>query len=545
MKLWDTERPVDILFVVDWPTPIEEAQGRLLPGFSFVDFERQCQQAGINPRTVQVISTFDKRPASGEMKEWIKPPTKKHAPGFETLDNKHVLHFIPAARESLLAAIARYSPKVIVPMGNASLWMLTGSDSVDKWRGSMLRLPAGQWCIPTYSPHDCIRNFSWKHIQVVDLKRALRCVTRSEGKPQRNYLIRPTYEQTMEFLDNLVPRDGGGDAIPVVCDVEIKEQRVICVGLCSSRDDAICIPFYTSVGLYWPIEQWVEVVSSLRRVLTAGNVYLANQNISFDIQYLWADFMIWPKAHFDTMIAQNVLYSGTTKSLDYLASGYCDWYVYWKDDGKFWKEDIEDERLWRYNCDDVTYTFEVMEKQQAALKAAKLEDQMAEQMEILNCTLQIMMRGVRVNVGLKNAMLMEIQEITERLRAQLTHLTGVDLWAEKGLSSARIAQLFYGQMKFPPVLHPATKRPTCDDEALKKFAKQDPIVLPLVNIINMIRSYATAANVCLARVDRDGRWRTSYNVAGTSTYRFSSSENPFGSGTNLQNVTSGRKILEN
>lgn len=38
-------------------------------------------------------------------------------------------------------------------------------------------------------------------------------------------------------------------------------------------------------------------------------------------------------------------------------------------------------------------------------------------------------------------------------------------------------------------------------------------------------------------MDTDGRMRTSYNVAGTETGRWSSSSNPFGSGTNLQNLT--------
>ena len=37
-------------------------------------------------------------------------------------------------------------------------------------------------------------------------------------------------------------------------------------------------------------------------------------------------------------------------------------------------------------------------------------------------------------------------------------------------------------------------------------------------------------------IDPDGRMRTSYNIAGTSTGRFSSSFSEFGTGGNLQNV---------
>jgi DNA polymerase-1 len=42
-----------------------------------------------------------------------------------------------------------------------------------------------------------------------------------------------------------------------------------------------------------------------------------------------------------------------------------------------------------------------------------------------------------------------------------------------------------------------------------------------------------------AQPDRDGRIRCSFNIAGTDTYRFSSSANAFGTGLNLQNVPNG------
>jgi DNA polymerase I-like protein with 3'-5' exonuclease and polymerase domains len=42
-----------------------------------------------------------------------------------------------------------------------------------------------------------------------------------------------------------------------------------------------------------------------------------------------------------------------------------------------------------------------------------------------------------------------------------------------------------------------------------------------------------------APVDTDERMRCSFNITGTETFRFSSSENAFGSGMNLQNVPSG------
>jgi DNA polymerase-1 len=51
-----------------------------------------------------------------------------------------------------------------------------------------------------------------------------------------------------------------------------------------------------------------------------------------------------------------------------------------------------------------------------------------------------------------------------------------------------------------------------------------------------MRDLAKKISVLQTEIDSDGRMRTSYNIAGTSTGRFSSSFSEFGTGGNLQNV---------
>jgi len=43
-------------------------------------------------------------------------------------------------------------------------------------------------------------------------------------------------------------------------------------------------------------------------------------------------------------------------------------------------------------------------------------------------------------------------------------------------------------------------------------------------------------DILKTEIDKDGRIRTSYNIAGTNTGRLSSSFSEFGTGTNLQNI---------
>jgi DNA polymerase I-like protein with 3'-5' exonuclease and polymerase domains len=162
----------------------------------------------------------------------------------------------------------------------------------------------------------------------------------------------------------------------------------------------------------------------------------------------------------------------------------------------------------------------------------------------------MMLRGVLVSGEAKKRLGKEILDFTVQLLKEVTYIVGWDLTGDKGgFSSQKLQDLFYERLKLPVQKKKGMRNgkpamvPTCEDEALKTLAKKEPLIAPLIQRINMIRSYATAWAVCKAATDMDGRWRTSYNVAGTDTYRLSSSENPFGSGLNLQNLTLGRDIL--
>ncbi|HNA84888.1 MAG TPA: hypothetical protein PLB04_04945, partial [Nitrospira sp.] len=61
-----------------------------------------------------------------------------------------------------------------------------------------------------------------------------------------------------------------------------------------------------------------------------------------------------------------------------------------------------------------------------------------------------------------------------------------------------------------------------------------------VELIDKKRSLGVfLSTFCLMALDSDGRMRCSFNVCGTETMRFSSSENAFGNGGNLQNIPKG------
>lgn len=78
---------------------------------------------------------------------------------------------------------------------------------------------------------------------------------------------------------------------------------------------------------------------------------------------------------------------------------------------------------------------------------------------------------------------------------------------------------------------------TADRTALEKIRELNFFARPIVNNILRSRDLTKKISTLKTGIDPDGRMRTSYNVCGTETGRWSSNENAFGTGTNLQNWT--------
>lgn len=143
-------------------------------------------------------------------------------------------------------------------------------------------------------------------------------------------------------------------------------------------------------------------------------------------------------------------------------------------------------------------------------------------------------------------------EMVQRLRKQEKHLDSIlqkfahAVWDAPLLHSspAALHKFFYGAMALPEqkVMTQGRWRVSTNREALEKLS----IYLkarPIINTILALRDVTKQIQTLTTGIDRDGRLRTSYNVAGTETGRWSSSENAFGTGGNLQNITEQLRIV--
>ena len=115
-----------------------------------------------------------------------------------------------------------------------------------------------------------------------------------------------------------------------------------------------------------------------------------------------------------------------------------------------------------------------------------------------------------------------------------------------GLSDDKIIKWFISLgVKVPNKRRDGGKMsPTVDDIALKRIRQSRPNLAPVIILIHEHRKCNTLIKyVDENKVDDDGRIRCQYKTAATQNARLSSSENPLGTGTNLQNFDRTLKVL--
>lgn len=160
--------------------------------------------------------------------------------------------------------------------------------------------------------------------------------------------------------------------------------------------------------------------------------------------------------------------------------------------------------------------------------------------------MSMMQFGFRIDELERQKGIRQLNEEIERLTVLLNRFANA-VWDKplKANSPKMLQNFFFGAMGIPEIWtsKKGERKLSMDREALEKLDNYFH-ARPIVSTILALRDATKQLSVLNTEIDSDGRMRTSYNVAGTETGRFSSSRNAFGSGTNLQNITASlRKIF--
>lgn len=533
------------MIVGEAPGENEVREGAPFVGASGLELNKMLSDAGLMRGACFVTNVIRERPPGNDIGSFIALRKKDITPLHKIVRDRHVKQPVWEGIELLSREIALAQPNVIIALGNTALWALTGKWGIMSWRGSVLQtdLPLGLGyqpkVIPSYHPAAVLRQWSWRQILVHDLRRAAEhAKSRDLPHPDYRFVIRPTYSEAMFHLNMLWELVSAVEC-PISVDIETRAGHIACVGLAWNKTEAFCIPFMCTERAegYWTAEEESLIVWGLYRILTHANCRVIGQNFLYDAQYFYRHFHFIPRLARDTMIAQHVCFSNMPKGLDFLSSMYCEHHQYWKDDGKDWDAKTGEDQLWEYNCKDAVITYEVDEVEQKNIDTMGLRPVHDFQQSLFGPVLRTMNRGIRCDHVLRAKFAMQLMEEMATRETWLQSVLGHPI---NFRSPKQMQELFYDSLGQKPIFNRKSGTVTCDDEALGRIAVREPILRPLIKKIQELRSLGVFLSTFVnAPLDIDGRLRCSFNIAGTETYRFSSSQNAFGSGLNLQNIPSG------
>lgn len=536
------ERAAKILIVGEFPSREDELKGVPFSGSSGHELGKMLHEAGILRSECFLTNVLRTQVDRYRLKEVF--PTKKSevTASHIYLNGVACSPWVQDHIADLIKEIEEVKPNVIIALGEIALWALTGKSGIMSWRGSELAFSSpNHSCkvIPSIAPSLIMRQWSWRVLAVNDLRRAAKASDSPElFQPSWQFSIRPTFDQVLSRITELLALLEAAP-LKLSVDIETRHGHIACLGFAWNKSDAICIPFMcveNDEG-YWTLDEEHAIIKALQKLLCHKNVEVIGQNFAYDAQHIIRHWGFAPLLHHDTMVKQSVLFAGMTKALDFLSSMYCEHHLYWKDDGKHWDPKVPEEQLWTYNCVDCVRTYEVNEALSSSLCSSNLEQVYQFQIRLWYAVLAMMYRGVAIDHKNRGSFAAELfSAITDR-EQRITSMLGHPLNVR---SSKQMKELFYDDFALPVQKNLKTGQPSLDDKSMTKLCEKEPLIKPLVSLISDIRSLGVFLSTFVqAPLDSDQRMRCSFNIAGTETYRFSSSSNAFDSGTNLQNIPKG------
>ena len=536
-------RNARVMIVGEAPGSKEAYLGKPFVGGSGKLLADELQKHGLPRESVFFANVVKQKPAKDIGELFLTKTEAKKRKNPITMLGKYVTGELVTGIRELERDIREVEPDIIFCLGNVALWAVTGEYNVRstsaaptgiaQWRGSHMkdRFGLGIKVMPTYNPAMVLKQYETLWIFQKDINRGMRWWRGAIKKFDVTINAAPEYHQVVAFLGAVL-----NDTVTVACDIETYKGIITCIGFARGQN-SICIPFCDAEGeSYWSVDEETNLLWYMQRVFEKCPII--GQNFMYDSQYIAKLWGIKVVARWDTMHMQHIIAPGTPKRLDFLGSIWCNWYEYWKDEGKEWDPKLHDMgRLWEYNCKDCLVTYEVAMRQMEYLEEKDIMQQYSEFQQQTWPVLQMQMRGVRIDEWergrLREMLAADMGKDTEWFSHVIPR--GDSKKAPWWSSPTQQMQLFYKDLRQGTVKKMG--RPTVDDNALQTIGEREPLLRPLTDRMQSFRTKQTLyKNFLSAKLDK-GRMHSSIRIDGTETMRYSSSQSVFGTGGNLQNVT--------
>jgi DNA polymerase I-like protein with 3'-5' exonuclease and polymerase domains len=423
---------------------------------------------------------------------------------------------------------------------------MTNYSGHNKWRGSRISLPKTPWTVlPTLHPRTLVVNPSQTHVLQIDLSRAKAIYEGTQTPRAYSFIIEPSFNQVIGALQSLLERAENtleGNFLKISGDIETRAGHTACLGIAWSAEEAICIPLITTNDekpFYWTEEEETFIIALVAQLFMHPRVLSVGQNYLYDCQYYYRHWGFLPSNVRDTMIGHHAIFSNMRKGLDFLSAMYAQDHVYWKDEIKEWDPTIGEKQYWTYNCKDACITFEIDEEIYNSAEHKGVLPHYEFQQSLFFPVIRMMNRGIRFDVTQRAALRNELTAAGIDRQEKLEYITGHPVNPK---SPVQLKKLFYDDLGIPGIKNLLGDGLTTNSPAMALIAEREPMLKPLCQLIVELRSVGVFLSTFVeAQLDTDERMRCSFSIAGPTTYRFSSSENAFYSGMNLQNIPVAEK----
>ncbi len=314
----------------------EERQRSPFVGPSGYELTKMLGEAGIHRADCFLTNVFNVRPrpnndienlCTSKGEDCIKemPPLKA---------GKYVRAEFRSELTRLTRELTELDPNIVIALGGTAAWALLHSTGISKIRGTVSSTPfaikstrtavgaRGLKVLPTFHPAAILRDWSLRHVTVLDLIKAHRESKFPEiRRPQREVWIEPSLQDMETFYERYIR-----DSARISFDIETFGNQITCIGFAPDESISLVIPFHDprrESQSYWgTLTEELTAWSFVRRVLALPQPKVA-QNGMYDIHFLWRGYGI-PVVNFedDSMLFHHALQPESQKGLAFLGSVY-------------------------------------------------------------------------------------------------------------------------------------------------------------------------------------------------------------------------------
>lgn len=539
--------------------------------YSYLDYGCYGKVDGIEKNYDFVQEIFRRKdllPVEGE--EFLTSRTDLSAKFFKfSAQDIYISERLWLEYHALLEEIRLVKPKLIIVTGKWGLFFLTelpklgetmghGADrkplgGLQKYRASVLRACdrfgfENHILVPIWHTVHIITMSDKAPIIELDLQR-ISDIYDKIGKYGLSYyeevptisVVPTTLSGALAAIEEIKDELDQGEKI-LSCDIEVFFLRTVdCLGLALSPIKGYCFPFATIDNPnFWTLEEETEIMAGLFEILTHPNALHLGQNYAFDCQFFYTVWGLHIFPRHDTLVLHHILYDFLPKDLAFLASLYCEFYTYWKDEIE--PKPGEPEKRWLYNVKDVTKTLEIFEiiYYQLLLKDSnpKLPELYEFQiMKLQKELIKTMNRGVKVDIEQKKELFKFFSTLLEKMEEEITEILGFPFNSNSVPQKKKLFKDFFNMTLKTKRRKGAETTETCDAVAMLEYIEEYPLFAPFLGLLMEQSALKVFVKTFLGmELDEDSRMRTQYKIAGTHTGRLGSTKNIYGKGGNLMNL---------